>query len=167
MATHQISVLDSAVQLDSSGAVYYDIYGNHKAAPQYDTRVLIFESGGSSKIKVGAGLIIPQNYVGSAKFVIKWTANATTGDAEFDIEYRAIAIGETTDPTTDQETLNVADTAPATALDLLQVELTPTASNFAAGDLVLLNFGRDLSDAGDTLAADVILFKVLFEYADV
>ena len=104
--------------------------------------------------------------MGTATFRIVWTANGTTNDWEFDLEYTSIAVGETADPSADQQTLNVNDAAPGTAFDLQEAVLTPTASNFAADDLVQFTFGRDDSDVGDTLTADVIVFGLYFQYDD-
>jgi hypothetical protein len=110
---------------------------------------------------------VPQNFVGSAKIIIDWTATATTGDVEFDFDYRAIAAGETLDPATAQESVNINDTAPSTAHDRLTAEITLTDANFSVGDQVLFELFRDGTDAGDTMAASAIIFGVYLEYADV
>lgn len=166
MATHVIPIMNWSIQPDNSGDAYFDIYSNHEVTPQYDMSVLILTAATTTKIELSGSFRIPQNYVGTATFRCFWTADATSGDWEFDLEYRSIAIGEAGNPTTDQETLNVNDTAPGTAFLVQEAVLTPTASNFAVDDIVFFKFGRDDSDAGDTLTADVIVFDLYFQYDD-
>lgn len=166
MATHVISILNQTVQPDGSGDAYFDLFSNHATTPIYDPLVLVFTAATTTKIEVAGSFRVPKNYVDTATFRIIWTANATSGDWEFDIEYRSIAIGEAGNPGTDQQTLNVNDTAPGTAFLLQEALLTPTETNFIADDLVQFHFGRDDSDAGDTLTADVLVFGLYFQYND-
>lgn len=166
MATHIIPIMNWTTQPDGSGDAYFDIYSNIETTPQYDMEVLVLVAATTTKITISGSFRVPKNYVGSATFRCLWTCNATSGDWEFDLEYRSIAIGEAGDPTTDQETLNVNDTAPGTAFLIQEAVLTPTASNFAVDDIVFFKFGRDDTDAGDTLAADVIVFGLYFQYDD-
>ena len=62
--------------------------------------------------------------------MISAVSQSRSGGVEFDFDYRAIAVGETLDPTTAQESVNVNDTAPATAHDRLTAEITLTDANF-------------------------------------
>ena len=167
MATHQISLFNHLIlPQGTDGDVFMAPFSNYATTPIYDPNVLVFAAATGRKMEVAGGFIVPQNYVGTATFRCLWTVDATSNDWEFDIEYRAIAVGEASNPGTDQETLNVADTAPGTAFFLQEAVLTPTASNFATGDLVLFHASRDDSDAGDTLSAPVLWFDLLFQYAD-
>jgi hypothetical protein len=110
---------------------------------------------------------IPKNFVSAPKVVARILANATSGNFIIEAAMRGIADGESLDPTTYVQTVASATTAvPGTALLMKDVSLTFTAGNFAADDLVLGAFKRKTSDGGDTLAADLGLIDLLFEYAD-
>jgi len=113
---------------------------------------------------------IPQNYVGTGQFVIAWTSTATSGDVEWDIDYRAVGGNDTEsmDQATFQEQLTANnDTAPSAALERMIFTITATDGNFAAGDIVMGQLYRDGTDAGDTIAAAIILLELYFEYNDV
>ena len=97
-----------------------------------------------------------------------WTATATTGDVEWDFDYRAVGgdDAESLDQTGTQESVNVNDTAPSAVNEKMIATLSLTDGNFAIDDLVQYELFRDGSDAGDTMAAAAIVHGVLFEYAD-
>ena len=97
---------------------------------------------------------------------IYYCTSATSGNTRFDIntspfaENEDLAVGHTnTDPLTD--TL-----VSATAYDLNAATATTIAANseWAAGDLIVLNINRDADNTLDTTAADVFLIGVKITY---
>ena len=65
--------------------------------------------------------------------------------------------------------MNANDTvtnAAATDWDRHEISIAVTDANFSAGDIVQFTLFRDGTDAGDTIAAAVVLFEIYFEYAD-
>lgn len=166
MSTFRLPIVTHGALPDGSGDVFFEPYSIKSTNDLLGGLVLIMNDS-ANRNGIRGNFQIPQNYVGSAKLLIDWTATATTGDVEFDFDYDAIAVGETLDPATLQETVNINDTAPSTAHDRLTAEITLTDANFAVGDQVLFELFRDGTDAGDTMAAAAIIFGVYFEYSDV
>jgi hypothetical protein len=65
-----------------------------------------------------------------------------------------------------QESVNSNDTAPSAVNERMVFTQALTDGNFAAGDTVTFALARDGTDAGDTMAADAMLFELFFEYDD-
>lgn len=167
MATHRIPILGWQATPDSSGNVFFESYDVKATNDVWDRLVAIFNDT-ATRIGLHGGFTVPKNYVGGAKVIIVWTATATSGDVEWDIDYRAVGgnDAESLDQAGTQESVNNNDTAPGAANRRLECELSLTAGNFAADDEVEFTLFRDGADGGDTMAAAAIVFNVLFEYAD-
>jgi putative transposon-encoded protein len=167
MATHRIPILGWSTVPDTSGNVFFEPY-TVKATNDVWGRFVVVFNDTSTRLGLRGGFTVPKNYVGGAKFVVVWTSTATSGDVEFDVDYRAVGGDDTEslDQTSNQESLNQNDTAPSAANERMEVSLTATAGNFAVDDEVEFELFRDGTDGGDTIAAAVMLFAVLFEYTD-
>ncbi|MGI9489097.1 MAG: hypothetical protein ACR2RF_25070 [Geminicoccaceae bacterium] len=165
MATHEIPILGHATRPDASGDVFQEPYSIKATNDLWDQFVWIFNDS-STRIGLKGLFRVPQNYVGTAAILVSWTSIATTGDWELDFDYRAVAIGESMDQATAQETVNINDTAPGSVNLFQEASLSLTDANLAAGDLVSFEFFRDGTDAGDTMAAAAIVFGAYFSYAD-
>jgi len=97
---------------------------------------------------------VPNNYVGTAYLDLIGATTATSGNVNHDLAYRAIAVGESFDPSSDQETFaNTATTVPGTARLLFTVTFDLTDANLTAGDIIIGIIYRDAVDSADTLAA--------------
>lgn len=161
-----VDCLGGAVLPDTSGNVYQEPhavnFGSNDLFPQM---VWVFADS-ATKDELGFRFIVPEDYdnTGTTRFLVAWGTVATTGDWEIDISYDAAAAGETGDPASSDEDLNVADTAGGTARDMEVAALTVTAANLAAGDVVQGSIARDGTDAGDTLSDDVYLLGLWLEY---
>lgn len=109
---------------------------------------------------------VPQDYSDGADIVFDWTATATSGDVEFDFDYRCIGgnDAESYDQATAQETVNSNDTAPSAVNERMEVTIALTDGNLSAGDTCEFFAVRDGTDAGDTMSAAVIIFGIYFEY---
>ena len=167
MATHRIPILGWGTVPDSSGNVFFEPYNIKSTNDVWDRLVCIFNDT-ATRIGLAGGFTIPKNYVGSAKLIIVWTAIATSGDVEWDFDYRAVGGDdiESLDQAGTQESVNLNDTTPSAVNERMECAITLTASNFAADDEVEFELFRDGTDAGDTRAAAAIVLSVMFEYGD-
>lgn len=168
MATIRQSILGFATVPDNAGEVFFESYTIKATNDVFPQLVLVFNDTTSRK-GVRGSFNVPANYVGNAKIIVVWTSAATSGDVEWDFDYRAVGgnDAESLDQATVQESVNQGDTAP-TSTDLrLEAQLALTSANFAVNDTVAFELFRDGSDAGDTMAAAATVHDVLFEYTDV
>lgn len=166
MSTYRWPILTSNALPNGLGNVFFEPYSIKATNDVMGGMVLIFNDT-ATRIGIRGNFIVPQNYVGTAKVLVDWTSTAITGDVEWDVDYRALAVGESLDQATVQETVNINDTAPAAIHERQTAELTLTSANLVAGDQVLFELFRDGTDAGDTMAAAAIVFGVYLEYSDV
>ena len=167
MATHRIAILGSGTVPDNSGDVFFEPYDVKATNDAWRRLVAIFNDT-ATRIGLHGGFTVPRNYVGSPKIVVVWTTTATTGDVEWDLDYRAVGgdDSESLDQAGTQESVNVNDTAPSAAHERMEASLALIAGNLAVDDEVEFELFRDGTDAGDTMAAAAIVFAVLFEYSD-
>jgi hypothetical protein len=167
VATHWQSILGHATLPDTSGNVFWEPYSVKATNDQWRHGVWIFNDTATRLLLYGQ-FVVPQNYVGSAKVYPVWTSTATTGNVVWDFDYRTVGGDDTTslDQAGTEEALTVTDAAPTAAHRRLTPSMTPTAGNFSAGETVEFLLARDGANASDTMAAAVILFDLLFEYAD-
>jgi putative transposon-encoded protein len=152
---------------DSSGNVFFEpqsIKATNDAWPQL---VAVFNDT-ATRIGLGGRFTVPKNYVGTAKVAIVWSTTATSGDVEWDLDYRAVGGDDTEslDQSGTQESVNLNDTAPSAAHERMECLISLTSANFAVDDEVEFALYRDGTDSGDTIAAAVMLYQLLFEYAD-
>jgi len=165
MATFRIPILGFSTKPDSSGDVFPEPASVKGTNDFFDQLVWVFNDSGVKDSLYGI-FQVPQNYVGTPKVVVEWTSTATSGNTVLDCDYRAVAIGESLDQATAQESITVTDAAPGTT-DLMQEALmTATAGNFAIGDMVQFILSRDGASASDTLSAAITVVGVYFEYTD-
>lgn len=174
MATFRKSVLGASVAPNGSNKVTLEPYSRLATNDFWKHLIIRIDEDGtnSAQLTTRAGFYftftVPQNYVGSPKIFIVWTATVTTGDAVFDVDYRAVGgdDAESLDQATAQESLTVTDAAPSAAHERNTPSVSLTAANLAAGDTVEMFVGCDGTDGADTLAAARIIHDVIFEYAD-
>lgn len=167
MATHRLPIFGFGITPDTSGDVFFEPYDVKATNDVWDRLVLIFNDT-STRIGVHGGFTVPKDYVGTANLVIVWTSTATSGDVEWDFDYRAVGGNdiESLDQAGTQETVNLNDTAPSAANERMEISISLTDANFSVDDEVEFTLFRDGTDAGDTMAAAAIVFSVFFEYAD-
>lgn len=127
---------------------------------------LVFDGSLSTKDGASCQFRVPDNYVGTASFIVRWKCSATSGDVVWDVDYNAIAAGESGDPSAVQEALTATDTAAGTTELLNDASLSATASNLAVGDTVMVTLSRDQVSASDTLADEAEVVGFYFQYAD-
>ena len=174
MATHRIPIFGFGTLPDNSGKVWSESYDVLATNDVWDRLIWRFDEDGnnnaqlSTRVGIKGGFTVPKNYVGTAKIIVVWTSTVTTGDIEFDFDYRAVGGDDTEslDQAGTQESVNLNDTAPSAAHERMEVALALTSANLAVDDEVLFELFMDGTDAGDTLAGARLVFAVLFEYAD-
>lgn len=164
MATNRIPIINSSTLVDTSGTVFFEPSAlNLNSNDRYGHFIASFTSQ-SLRQGFGGNFTIPKDYSTGAKLIILWATTATSGDCVWDFEYTAVADGETGDPSADQESVTVTDTAAGTARLVNGASINLTSANFTIDDQVLFNFYHDGADAADTLAATSYLYNVYFEY---
>lgn len=167
MATHRLPILGASSKPDSSGDVFFEPYSVKATNDQWDPLVLVFNDTSNRDVIHGT-FQVPQNYSSAANLIVVWTSTATSGDVEWDFDYRAVGGNDTEslDQTGTQESVNTNDTAPSATDERMEISIALTDANFAAGDTVEFLLARDGADAGDTMSAAAIVFGAYFEYSD-
>ena|SRR3990167_1973204 len=164
MATHRLFILATAFLPDTSGNVYPKPSSIDDANDRFPHEILAFKDSGT-RIGASTCFLVPKNYVGTPKGYVIWKSTATTGDVVWDVDTKAVADGESLDPSTDDDAQTVTTTTPGTAR--LRKDSTVTFSGtYAADDEVLVSVYRDGVQAADTLAAEALFEGFIFEYAD-
>jgi len=167
-ATHRIPILGWATVPEGSGDVFFEPFDVKASNDVWDRLIVVFTDTAERDALHGS-FTVPQNYVSGADVVIVWTVVASTGNAvEWDFDYRAVGgnDAESFDQSGNQQSVNAADTGPSAPFERMEITIALTDGNFAAGDNVSFTLFRDGTDAGDTIAASVLLFEVYFEYDD-
>ena len=167
MATIRRSILGFATIPDASGDVFFEPY-SIKATNDVWRRLVVIFNDTAARDGLRGAFNVPKDYVGAPKIIVVWTATATSGDVEWDFDYRAVGGNdvESLDQTGTQESVNVNDTAPSAAHERMEAFLSLTAANLVPDDTLLFELFRDGTDGGDTMAAAAIVHDVLFEYSD-
>lgn len=142
-------------------AALYDTNDAHKGL-----YVLAFPDG-SVKTIASCKFRVPEDYVGSAKFIVVWKTTLTSGAVVWDVDYNCVAVAESLDPSGFTRSLTVTDSVAGTTNHRNDADLTATDADFTVGDEVLVNVARDLADGADTAAGVAQLVGFYFQYADV
>jgi hypothetical protein len=173
MATHKIPIFGANTVPDTSGNCWQEPFTVLATNDVWGFLIWRFGDSNAAQPTTRIGLrgvfVVPENYVGTAKIVLIWTATITAGNVVWDFDYRTVAGDDVSslDQAGTEQSITVTDAAPTAALRQLVVELTPTAANFAAGETVEFELFRDGADAADTMAGSAILVDAFFQYSDV
>lgn len=167
MSTYQLSILGPNTNPDTSGNVFFEPYPLKATNDIWKMLVAIFNDT-ATKLSLYGQFTVPQNYVGGGTFVFIWTAQLTTGNVVWTVDYRTVGGDDTTslDQATAEETLSVTDAAPTATDRRLTPSVAATAANFAAGETVEFFVSRDGASGSDTMAGAATLVDVLFQYTD-
>jgi len=169
MATFRLPILGWATAPDTSGNVFFEPFSIKATNDLWGSQLVCVFNDTATRIGLEGRFAVPKNYVGSPAVVVVWSSTGTGAfDVEWDFDYQAVGgdDAESLDQTPAQETVNVNDTAPSAIWERMEASLSLTAGNFAVDDTVLFELFRDGTDAGDTIAAAVVLFELFFQYAD-
>ena len=167
MATFRIPIFGFATLPGGGGDTYFETASVTQTNDLISQLVARFQDT-ATKIGIGGRFVVPKNYVGSPKIIVMWTSTATSGNVVWDFDY--VAIGgndsESLDPSAFTESVTVTDAAPTASQRKLDAEMSLTAGNLAADDIVEFLISRDGASGSDTMAAAAILYQILFEYTD-
>lgn len=170
MATRKRPIFGAGTLPDTSGNVYPEPAAvNFQVNDRFPGIVFVFKDT-ATRDKLGFAFFVPPDYVGTPKIGLLWATTATTGNARWEADVKAIADGESGDPSTDDESIAATVAAPGTARLIKLTELAFTGATFVAGDLVQGVVARDGAEGGlDTVAASLYLIPdgCYFSYSDV
>ena len=167
MTTRSIGILGAATLPDTTGSVWPEPASIFQANDRYPGLVFAFADT-STRIKLGVGFRVPENYVSLPKIVLYWAVTVTSGKVVWEFDYTSIAATESTDPSADQESVtSTGTTVPGTARLLAIETISLTAANLAALDWLQGSIVRDGADTGnDTAAGTAYLLGAFFTYSD-
>ena len=168
MTIRRIPIMTSATLPDTSGDVFLEPQSIKAVNDLVDKLMAIFNDT-ATDLKLGFSFRVPKGFVSSPRIGGVFQMTAIVGLYVFEVEYRAIASGESGDPATFQETVSVNPTAPGTALDDQEASVGLTVGNFAIDDRVSGHLLRKGSDAvNDTMVAALMAHPEMFyfEYDD-
>lgn len=163
MATHRLFIPATAFYPTSEN-VYPKPDSLDNSNDRFIHEILAFKDSGT-RIGAVATFMVPKNYVGTPNVVIHWKSTATSGDVVWDADTKAVADGESLDPSTDDDAQTVTTATPGTARLRKDSTLTLTGT-YVADDEVLLAIYRDGAQGADTLAAEALFEGASFEYVD-
>lgn len=165
MATFRMSILDWRARPDNSGNCFLQMYPVVATNDFWENLLFAFNNP-SADIKLWGVFNVPQNYVGTAKLIVTWTSQTTSGNFGIEFGYRAVGgnDAESLDQATAQEVVNTTDVAPGAVNRRMEIAVDLTSANLVAGDTVEFYFARD--DSADTLAGVIQVVDLEFQYAD-
>ena len=111
--------------------------------------------------------VLPVSYASGGTLLIRWMANAITGNVKWQVQVGAIT------PADADTVLEHAQAAVATvttaantteAYRLVSSSITLTMDSAASGDIVTLVLTRDSADAADTCTVDALVIGCEFQY---
>jgi hypothetical protein len=159
------SILNATLGTDSSGDCYTRPYTETAGTTNdnFDGRVLVLEDGSTNGFH--GFFTVPDDYSSGGTIYVYWTANTNTGNAVFDIQTEFATDAEDMDGSsvTTQPSTATAQAAPGTA-HYRQSDTISLTDTIAASDTMEFYFRRQGGHASDTMATDMIVFDVLFDY---
>lgn len=163
MATHYMSIGNN-LSPDDGGNVHFESAQAINGSFIWDNLLLTFNDASSDMAAYGS-FVVPGNYVGGPKINVWFFSTATSGNCRWRTRYAVMSANNTlTEAAAETETVNQAISG--TQWGWTKCELALTAGNLSAGDKVVFFIMRHGSNAGDTIAADVHLAQLVFEYTD-
>lgn len=164
MALHRVNILTWAALPGTSGNVWIEPAAVTQTNDRYPQNVLRFKDS-ATKDSCGFRFDVPLNYVGTPKFYVRWTTTATSGNVVWNVDYSSGTATASYDPSADEESLNVTTAAPGSSQTGVESSMTATAANIAAGNVCQGILARN-GAGSDTVAADVVVYALFFEYSD-
>lgn len=165
MATHELPIMGASCKPDSN--CYFDVIKNQLTMNNQagEQLALVVADGGSDEGLYGS-FVVPQNYVGTPKFVIRGILDGVMTSKTLQFGVKGITV-------TDNEAYDAADSSEDTGSntddhadeDMFEVSITcSNFSGFAAGDVVYYYIYIDAS--GNDYAGNCLITEIAFQYAD-
>lgn len=165
MATIRMSILGFATLPDTSGNVWLEPAAITQTNDRYAQIVARFKDT-STKDSLGIRFSVPNNFVSAPLFEVVWTTTATSGNAIWTLDYNSGSKTASLDPSTDEENLTVTTAAPGSSQTGVASQMSATAANIAATNILQGKLSRN-GAGSDTIAADLVVYDVIFQYSDV
>lgn len=165
MATYRLEVFSWAALPDTSSNVWFEPAALTQTNDRYPQVVARFKDT-ATKDTLGFRFQVPQNFVSTPKFIVNWTTTATSGNAIWNVDYNSGSATATLDPSSDNENLTVTTAAPGSSQTGVASSMSATAANLSAGEFCQGKLGRN-GAGSDTIAADLVVYGLFFEYQDV
>lgn len=161
-AVRRISVLNGFTLPDTSGNVWYEPASVTQTNDRYPQGIWRFKDT-ATKDSLGIRFSVPADYFGAGKLYVFWTTTATSGNAIWALDYSSAAVTASVDPSADEESLTVTTAAPGSSQTGVSSSMTLTAADVAANDFFQGKVSRN-GAGSDTIAADLVVYDVVFEY---
>lgn len=114
MATREKPILNSFAQPDTSSNVFFEPSSVKDTNDLHPHMVLVFKDT-ATRLFISGAFKVPREYVGAPRIKGRWKVAATTGSARWEFDYKAIANGEASDPSANDESVSHRQASPATA----------------------------------------------------
>lgn len=165
---HRMPILGYATRLDAAVTLgdAHDYFDNDTAIS--NGKVLVFPDNGL-RSGVNVRFAVPKTYSSAAKIVVEATAGQTSGVWVLDFDYRVIQGNNAAslDVASVQESVSGTGGPCAAAYNRIETTLAAlTAGNFSPDNTVEGKIFRDGTDASDTLAGDLLVTGLWFEFDD-
>lgn len=170
MATIAIPILGYSTSPDTSGKIFLQPLNAAGGTGPFRPLLFAYANQPTGRQGVHGMFNVPPNYVSTPVFLVRWTTSAGGSNAvRWEIDYRRVTGENATaiDGAATEAEVGVTATQATTAFFLRTATITPTASNFAAGDTIVFQLFRDADDAADTLLATALLVNLIFQYSNV
>lgn len=171
MTTQQTSILTGNVVPDTTGRCWLETYDVVATNDVWKHLIFRFQDPSAAQVHgIYGQFTVPQNYVTTAVLVPIWTSTATSGNCRWRFTYRTVGGNDTTslDQTSNEEQVSLTQAAPGAAnRRMAPTTFSLTSGNFSAGETVEYLFERNDDSGTDTMAADAVLFDLMFQYSDV
>jgi hypothetical protein len=159
-----VSIFGAATLPDTSGNVWGEPVSVTQTNKRYSQLGWRFKDT-ATKDSLGLRFAVPNDYVTSPVIEVIWTTTATTGNAVWTCDYTSSGKTATLDPNADEESLTVTTAAPGSSQTGVASRMTATAADIAANDIFQGKISRNGAGA-DTIAADLVIYDIVFEYAN-
>jgi hypothetical protein len=161
--TKRISILNFALLPDTSSNVWMEPAALTQTNDRYPQMVARFKDS-ATKDSLGIRFMVPSDYVGSPKMYFLCTSTATSGNFVMTLDYSSSSVTSSLDPSADEENLTVTQAAPGASQTGVFPFVTLTAADLAANDVFQGKVSRNGASGSDTMAADLVVYDVIFEY---
>jgi hypothetical protein len=165
MATFQMPILNNSVNYDA-GVYPSTMASEMSLTNSKPTQVVVMPFPAGADIGLSGVFTLPQNYVGTPKFIIQYIIDGTpANNLSFGAQQICVAPAATTDVAYEAEDLVTADQTGLADEEYgtTSITITPTAS-YTPGQPVFWYLYRD--DSVDSTTFNILLIDLLFQYAD-
>lgn len=168
MAVTPIPILTQATAPIGVAGAFRSPYSVYSTNGTWPGMVWVFDNNGLLVGMTGR-FRVPVGYVSGAQFILVWTATSSTGNIPWRITSRKVDGNdqESFDQLGEDSETDLLTPGPTTANNRMQTIVTPPPADFTAGATIQFGIFRDGLNAGESMAAEGLLFDAYFDYSDV